>query len=137
MVSLLVLIPGSYHIPRKKDRGKTPVFSSYQTIDDPVHFLLAAGIVGLVENGLLLLLGHGGIGIQGLGIPGQSHAKTVKGSTLDAIPGVGEVRRTALLKHFKSLKAIKEASLEQLQQVVPKNTAKAVYEWFRQDKSEE
>ena len=67
----------------------------------------------------------------------QSHGKTVKGSTLDAIPGVGEVRRTALLKHFKSLKAIKEATLEQLQQVVPKHTAKAVYEWFRQDKSEE
>ena len=67
----------------------------------------------------------------------QSHAKTVKGSTLDAIPGVGEVRRTALLKHFKSLKAIKEATLEQLQQVVPKNTAKAVYEWFRQGESEE
>ena len=67
----------------------------------------------------------------------QSHAKTVKGSTLDAIPGVGEVRRTALLKHFKSLKAIKEASLEQLQQVVPKNTAKAVYEWFHQNNSEE
>ncbi len=44
-------------------------------VDDPVHFLLAAGIVGLIENCLLLLLGHGGIGIQGLGIPGQSHAE--------------------------------------------------------------
>ena len=60
----------------------------------------------------------------------QSHGKSVRGSTLDAIPGVGEVRRTALLKHFKSMKAIREAELGELEQVVPKNTAKAVYLWF-------
>ncbi|MBD5149688.1 MAG: excinuclease ABC subunit UvrC [Oscillibacter sp.] len=59
----------------------------------------------------------------------ESHGKSVKGSTLDGIPGVGEARRTALLKHFKSLKAIKEASLEELQAVVPKNAALAVYQW--------
>ncbi|MBD5155530.1 MAG: excinuclease ABC subunit UvrC [Oscillibacter sp.] len=59
----------------------------------------------------------------------ESHGKSVKGSTLDSIPGVGEVRRTALLKHFKSLKAIKEASLEELQAVVPSNAAIAVYQW--------
>ena len=59
----------------------------------------------------------------------ESHGKSVRGSTLDGIPGVGEVRRLALLKHFKSLKAIKEASLEELQAVVPKNAAAAVYQW--------
>ncbi|MBD5168697.1 MAG: excinuclease ABC subunit UvrC [Oscillibacter sp.] len=59
----------------------------------------------------------------------ESHGKSVKGSTLDSIPGVGEVRRTALLKHFKSLRAIKEASLEELQAVVPSNAAIAVYQW--------
>jgi excinuclease ABC subunit C len=59
----------------------------------------------------------------------ESHGRSVKGSTLDGIPGVGEARRTALLKHFKSLKAIKEASLEELQAVVPKNAAQAVYDW--------
>ena len=59
----------------------------------------------------------------------ESHGKSVRGSTLDAIPGVGEVRRSALLKRFKSLKAIREASLEELQAVVPKNTAAAVYQW--------
>ena len=61
----------------------------------------------------------------------QSHGKSVKGSTLDAIPGVGAARRTALLKQFKSLKAIREASLTELEQAVPRNTAKAVYDWFR------
>ena len=60
----------------------------------------------------------------------QSHGKTVRGSTLDDIPGVGEARRVALLKHFKSLKAIREAALEELQAVVPRNAALAVYEHF-------
>ena len=60
----------------------------------------------------------------------QSHGKTVRGSTLDDIPGVGEARRVALLKHFKSLKAIREAALEERQAVVPRNAAQAVYEHF-------
>ena len=60
----------------------------------------------------------------------SSHVKT---SVLEKIPGVGEKRRTQLLKHFKTIKAIRNASLEQLEEVVPKNTAKAVYEYFRQE----
>lgn len=52
------------------------------------------------------------------------------GSQLDNISGVGEKRRNMLLEHFKTLKAIKAASLEELCAVVPKNTAKAVYDNF-------
>ncbi|MBR1660375.1 MAG: excinuclease ABC subunit UvrC [Oscillospiraceae bacterium] len=52
------------------------------------------------------------------------------GSTLDRIPGVGEKRRNQLLKEFKTIKAIREAELEQLHAVVPENTARAVYEYF-------
>ena len=59
----------------------------------------------------------------------QSHGKSVRGSTLDGIPGVGEARRIALLKKFKSVRAIREASLEELLEVVPKNAAQAVYLW--------
>ena len=51
---------------------------------------------------------------------------------LDQIPGVGEKRRAQLLKHFKSVKAIRSASLEQLQEVVPKNTAQSVYHFFQE-----
>ncbi|MBO5917699.1 MAG: excinuclease ABC subunit UvrC [Oscillospiraceae bacterium] len=58
----------------------------------------------------------------------------MKGSVLDKIPGVGEKRREQLLKHFKSVKAIKGASMEQLAAVVPKNTAKAVYEYFQNER---
>ena len=52
------------------------------------------------------------------------------GSSLDAIPGVGEKRRSALLKHFRTIRAIREADVEQLRAVVPENTARAVYEHF-------
>ena len=66
----------------------------------------------------------------------QSHGKSVRGSTLDAIPGVGEARRNALLRHFKSLKAVREATLQELEQVVPKNTAQAVYTYFHPPEGE-
>ena len=59
----------------------------------------------------------------------ESHGKSVKGSALDEIPGVGEARRTALLRHFKSVKAVRDAPFEELQKVVPKNAALAVYVW--------
>ena len=42
----------------------------------------------------------------------QVRSKQQFASKLDAIPGVGKVTRTKLLKHFKSLKAMKEASIE-------------------------
>ena len=46
-------------------------------------------------------------------------------SELDAIPGIGPTRRRSLLKHFGSLEAIREASLEQLAAVPGMNLAAA------------
>ena len=66
----------------------------------------------------------------------QQQNQRVKGSVLDKIPGVGEKRRADLLKHFKSVKNIKAASLAELEEAVPKNTARAVYDYFNQ-KTEE
>lgn len=42
----------------------------------------------------------------------EQRAKSMVASRLDAIPGIGEKRRKLLLKHFGSLKKIKEASVE-------------------------
>ncbi|WNS43324.1 excinuclease ABC subunit UvrC [Paenibacillus sp. MMS20-IR301] len=42
----------------------------------------------------------------------EQRGKSMVTSKLDSIPGIGEKRRKALLKHFGSLKKIKEASLE-------------------------
>ena len=63
----------------------------------------------------------------------QLQAGHVKTSVLDKIPGVGEKRRQQLLKHFKTVKAVKAASLEQLRQAVPNNTAQAVYDYFHEE----
>lgn len=51
-------------------------------------------------------------------------------STLDNIPGVGEKRRNELLRRFKTIKAIKAASPEEIEEAVPGNVARAVYEYF-------
>ena len=59
--------------------------------------------------------------------------RRVKTSSLDKIPGVGEKRREQLLKHFKSIKAIRAASREQLAEIVPKNTALNVWLYFHPD----
>ncbi len=42
----------------------------------------------------------------------ESRAKSMVVSQLDAIPGIGEKRRKLLLKHFGSVKKIKEAAVE-------------------------
>ncbi|MBE7005518.1 MAG: excinuclease ABC subunit UvrC [Ruminococcaceae bacterium] len=63
----------------------------------------------------------------------ESHSKSAVHSALDDIPGVGPTRKAALLKTFKSVKAIREAELPALEQVVPKNTAKAVWEYFHKE----
>ncbi|WP_314589607.1 excinuclease ABC subunit UvrC [Paenibacillus terrigena] len=42
----------------------------------------------------------------------EQRGKSMITSKLDSIPGIGEKRRKALLKHFGSLKKIKEASIE-------------------------
>ncbi len=58
----------------------------------------------------------------------QQQSLRVKGSELDQIPGVGPKRRTQLLRHFKSVKRVKAATLAELEQVVPKPVAQAVFE---------
>ena len=60
----------------------------------------------------------------------QQQNQRVKGSVLDQISGVGEKRRSDLLRHFKSIKRIREATQAQLAEVVPKNAAQAVYDYF-------
>lgn len=54
-------------------------------------------------------------------------------SILDEIDGIGPTRRKALMREFKSLENIKEATLEELQNVPGMNraAAKQVYSFFR------
>ena len=54
-------------------------------------------------------------------------------SVLDDISGIGPKRRRALVKHFKSIEAIREASVEELCEVneMTKTAAESVYNFFR------
>jgi excinuclease ABC subunit C len=44
-------------------------------------------------------------------------SKSVKESALDGVPGLGPARRQALLKHFGSVKKLREATAEQIREV--------------------
>lgn len=59
--------------------------------------------------------------------------KKVRGSTLDKIPGVGDKRRADLLRHFGSIENVKNAGEQELARVVPRNAAKAVYDFFHKE----
>ena len=63
----------------------------------------------------------------------EKHKRSSFASRLDGIPGVGEVRKKALMKHFKTIKAISAASEEELAAVVPKSAAAAVYQHFHKE----
>ncbi|MGM9618476.1 MAG: excinuclease ABC subunit UvrC [Oscillospiraceae bacterium] len=58
------------------------------------------------------------------------HGKRAVASRLDAIPGIGKTRKAALLRRFGSVKAVAAASREELQAVLPRPAAEAVYESF-------
>lgn len=60
----------------------------------------------------------------------QLRSKHVRGSSLDAIEGIGEKRRNLLLRKFKSVAAIRDAELAQLQTCLPHPAAQAVYDYF-------
>ena len=46
-------------------------------------------------------------------------------------PGIGEVRRKQLLKAFGSLKKIKEASLEELEEILPHDAAIKLMDYLK------
>ncbi len=62
----------------------------------------------------------------------DKRSKSQVTSALDNIPGLGEKRKTALLKAFKSVSRIKKASLEEIAEVVGATTAKNIKEKLKE-----
>ena len=56
--------------------------------------------------------------------------KSVQKSILDDIPGVGPGRKADLLSRFESIEAIKKATKEELEEVVPSNIAEEIFQFF-------
>ena len=63
-------------------------------------------------------------------------SKRLRYSELDGIAGIGPQRKQLLLKQFKSLSAIGEATLPELERLLPRDAAMAVYLHFRQKEEE-
>lgn len=61
----------------------------------------------------------------------QLRSKRLRYSELDTIPGIGPKRKQELLKTFKSLNAIAQASLPELERLLPKDAAAAVFQHFK------
>jgi len=61
----------------------------------------------------------------------QLRSKRLRYSELDGIPGIGPKRKQELLRQFKSLTAIGNATLPELERILPKDVAAAVYHYFR------
>lgn len=62
----------------------------------------------------------------------QLRSKRLRYSELDNIPGIGPKRKQELLRQFKSLTAIGKATLPELERLLPKDAAAAVYHHFRE-----
>ena len=63
------------------------------------------------------------------------HGKNQLKSVLDDIEGVGPTRRRALMKYFKTIEAIKEATAEEITKAPSMNekVAKSIYDFFHED----
>jgi excinuclease ABC subunit C len=65
----------------------------------------------------------------------KARRRSAKKSELDQIPGVGEKRRRALLKHFKGVGDIKKATKEEINKVVSNKTvSENIYQYFKAQK---
>jgi excinuclease ABC subunit C len=60
----------------------------------------------------------------------NKHQKSATASELEKIKGVGNEKRKRLLKYFGSVKNISKTSLDELEAVLDKKTAKSVYEYY-------
>lgn len=66
----------------------------------------------------------------------QLRSKRLRYSELDQIPGIGPKRKQELLRQFKSLNAIGQATLPELERLLPKDAAAAVYHHFREKRED-
>ena len=64
-------------------------------------------------------------------------SKRLRYSELDGIEGIGPKRKQELLKTFKSLSAISQAQLKELERILPKDAAMAVYRHYHPEEGKQ
>ncbi len=60
----------------------------------------------------------------------QKRSKAALDTELDVIPGIGEKTVVELLKHFRSVKRVSEASLKELSEVIGNSRATKIYNYY-------
>ncbi|MDF9867773.1 excinuclease ABC subunit C [Bacilli bacterium PM5-3] len=60
-------------------------------------------------------------------------SKSMFSSVLDDVNGIGEVRKKKLLKHFESFKKMKEASLDEIKEVLPEEIASDLFNKLQEE----
>ena len=138
------------------DGGKGQMEAIREIVEDELHLNIA--IAGLVKDGRHrtseLIIGKCG---ESIGLKQQTtlfrlmtqiqdevhrfaitfhrdkRSKRQTASKLDTIKGIGEKSKSALLKEFKSVKRIREASLEQLSNIIGESKAKIIFEALKKD----
>lgn len=63
----------------------------------------------------------------------DKRSKTQIASELDGIAGIGEKTKNDLLKHFKSIKRIRNAKLEELTEIIGNNRASIIYNYYNSE----
>ena len=138
------------------DGGKGQMEAIREIVEDELHLNIA--IAGLVKDGRHrtseLIIGKSG---ESIGLKQQTtlfrlmtqiqdevhrfaitfhrdkRSKRQTASELDTIKGIGEKSKSALLKEFKSVKRIREATLEQLSNIIGESKAKIIFEALKKD----
>jgi excinuclease ABC subunit C len=67
-----------------------------------------------------------------IGAHRQKRAKSIAASPLDEVPGIGPNRKRALLMHFGTARAVKNAALQDLEKApgISKTMARGIYDYF-------
>lgn len=138
------------------DGGKGQMEAIREIVEDELHLNIT--IAGLVKDGRHrtseLIIGKSG---ESIGLKQQTtlfrlmtqiqdevhrfaitfhrdkRSKRQTASELDTIKGIGEKSKSALLKEFKSVKRVREATLEQLSNIIGESKAKIIFEALKKD----
>lgn len=138
------------------DGGKGQMEAIREIVEDELHLNIT--IAGLVKDGRHrtseLIIGKSG---ESIGLKQQTtlfrlmtqiqdevhrfaitfhrdkRSKRQTASELDTIKGIGEKSKSVLLKEFKSVKRIREATLEQLSNIIGESKAKIIFEALKKD----
>lgn len=66
----------------------------------------------------------------------QKRSNNALKTSIETIPGIGEKTRIALIKHFKSVKRLAQATKQEIQQVVGESKAQKIVDFYKIDKKD-